>query len=191
MSHLITADTQAEVYSVPETARHAREIRACLRATRRSYSLGNPSGCGGGGPCGGTRKAILAGPIVAYEQYDESANEAEWLVLVRDLRNGKILRKLPTGTPLRPEPTYVGVGPVMSMVVKRDGAVAWITEDLERSRGRFDTSERRVYHEVEVADRTGTRVLAAGFRIKGSSLTLKGSTLHWRNGGKVATARLH
>jgi hypothetical protein len=134
---------------------------------------------------------VLAGPVVAYEQHNESRDRAEWFVLVRDLRTGKIVRKLPTGTPLKPEPTYIGVGQVMSVVVKPDGAVAWITEDDERSVGLPGTHGFRVYHEVEAADRNGTRVLAAGFRIKGSSLRLTRSTLHWRNGGKEETATLH
>jgi hypothetical protein len=50
------------------------------------------------------------------------------VVVVRNLRTGKVIRRVPTGTLVPPQPSVVGVGPAVSIVAKPDGAVAWIAE---------------------------------------------------------------
>jgi hypothetical protein len=43
-----------------------------------------------------------------------------------NLSNGHVVREVPTGTPKALLPDSIGVGDVTSLVVKPDGAVAWI-----------------------------------------------------------------
>jgi hypothetical protein len=122
-------------------------------------------------------------------------------VVVRDLRTGRVLHRVPTGAPLEPKPGYVGVGNVVSIVVKSDGAVAWIADDYERS----GTAHGTEYIDVYAVDKSGTRLLAAGTEIDPSSLALSvggsnigqgsrtapGSTLYWTQGGQPMSASLN
>jgi hypothetical protein len=106
----------------------------------------------------------------------------EWKVVVENLRTGRVLHKVPTGTS---SPGAVGIGPVVSLVVKSDGAVAWIVEN--------EIPARHVpaEYEVHAVDKTGNRLLASGSDIDPHSLALAGSTLYWTQGGKPMSAPLN
>jgi hypothetical protein len=67
-----------------------------------------------------------------------------------------------------------GIGPITSLVVKPDAAVAWIVNTDEENGG----------YQVHAADKTGPRVLATGADIAPGSLALAGSTLYWTQGGR-------
>jgi hypothetical protein len=105
--------------------------------------------------------------------------------------------------PLKSKPKYLGVGNVVSIVVKSDGSVAWIADDYERSHP--SGSPEVSYFDVYAVDKSGTRLLAAGTDIDPSSLALSvggsnigqgsltglGSTLYWTQGGNPASAVLN
>jgi len=173
-------------------------VRGCVDGHKRSYAIGDPVECSGGGSasgCWGIGRETLAGTMVAYEETSVSSEGNEggsssYLVVVRDLRTGRVLHRLPTGTPLHASPGYVGVGAVAAIVVKSNGSVAWIADDYERSSGADTPSETR-YFDVEAVDPSGSRLLAAGPNIDLSSLALAGSTLYWTQGGKPASTALH
>ncbi len=93
--------------------------------------------------------------------------------MVRDLRNGRLLHNVPT------------VGTVEAMVLKSDGATAWILE----SRGQSPAHPVTEY-EVQAVDKNGSRMLAAGSDIDPSSLAVAGRTLYWTQGGKPFSASL-
>lgn len=101
--------------------------------------------------------------------------------MVRDLRNGRVLHDVPTGTPSQPRPEDIGVGPAVAIVVKSDGAVAWIVES-----GFMPTE-----YQVHAVDKTGSRLLASGTNIVPSSLKLTGSKLQWTQGGTRALTVLN
>jgi hypothetical protein len=111
-------------------------------------------------------------------------------VVVRDLSTGRVLHKVPTGSPVKSNPYQAGVGPVVALVVKANGSVAWIAEDVERSMN-VGSSEVVPYFDVWEADKTGSRLLASGFDVDPSSLALAGSTLYWTQGGKPFSASLN
>ncbi len=98
---------------------------------------------------------------------------------MRNLRTGRLIRKLPTGTPMTPRPSWIGIGPTTAIVVKSDGAVAWIVETD------FPTE-----YQVHTVDKSGNRVLASGTDIDPSSLALAGNTLYWTQGGQPFSAPL-
>ncbi len=143
------------------------------------------------------RTLRLAGTDAAYEQ--------EEIVTVRDLRTGRILHKVPNGTPLKPYPEHPGVGNVVALVLKSDGSVAWIAEDDQRSLNGGDRGHEILYFDVEAADTSGTRLLAAGTDIDPSSLalasdasgfsqrteTIEGNTVYWTQAGKPFSAPLN
>jgi hypothetical protein len=207
----ITANAQAQVYEATEPGALSEYLGAwgCAYGHNRPYFLGSlPYGSSSGGSAGGVEHETLAGPIVAYEESSASGELGDEptsrnVVIVRDLRTGRVLHRVPTGVPLKPEQRYVGVGNVVSMVVKSDGAVGWIADDYERSHP--SGSPEVSYFDVYAVDKSGARLLAAGTDVDPSSLALSvtgtnigqgsrtalGSTLYWTQGGKSFSTTLN
>ena len=156
---LVVADSRAHVYSVPRP--HAipggrplpGTIRGCALGHRRVVVLGLAP-FGTAREVGGVYSATLAGTIVAYEQFREVFGPEQPLsdlVVVRDLRTGRLLHRVPTGTSAPTGPA------AKAIVVKSDGAVAWIV----------DTAGG---YQVRAVDRTGSHVVAIGSDIAPGSL---------------------
>jgi len=186
---VLLADTQAEVYTALHGHGADREVVAygCVHGHKHAYALGayNPECLSGAfGGCASVEQLVLAGPIVAYGEAFGDEHESSYRVFVRDLRTGRILHNVPTGTPNTPSRSMVGVGPATVIVVKNDGAVAWIAQSRPRT-------EPPAEYEVHALDSTGSRVLAAGPGVDPSSLALAGNTLYWTEGGKPASTVLH
>lgn len=136
---VIAADSQAQIY---QTRRgESLTYHGCVFGKSRSFVLGGPIVCGGGGTatCGGAARFVLAGTIAAYEEtsveekYGQPPQD-EWMVVVRDLRTGRTLHRLPTGSALQSQPGYVGVGHIVALVLKGDGAAAWVEPGWDRRR---------------------------------------------------------
>jgi hypothetical protein len=179
-TRIIVSNSQAEVYEGPDPHREGLPaIYGCARSGHRSYVLGEPlyfSSAGGGG----IQHEMLAATMVAYEEIagnplPEGGSEKRWMVLVRDLRTGRWVHRAFTGVGRQPK--YEGVGPVMALVVKTDGSVAWIAE-VEGLPERAPAE-----YEVHALDRSGSRLLASGTDVEPHSLALKGSTLSWKQNG--------
>ncbi len=184
---VLVADAQAQLYVHPASIVEPftpAEVYGCAYATKRSYDLGPaPGECGGGGGgCAGVEHEVLAGPVVAYEEFGASNEHgtAEWVVVVRNLRTGRVLHREATGMPSAPSSENVGVGATVAIVVKSDGAVAWTNED-----------ESRTSYQVHAVDESGSRLLASGGDIDPHSLALAGSTLYWTQGGQPYSAPLN
>jgi hypothetical protein len=166
----------------------AGEIEGCAYGYRRAYVLGevlNGSSSGALGVFGET----LTGTVTAYEEWEEAGAGQNAIhrdvVAVRDLRTGKVLHRVPTGTPAKPQPPDVGIGRTTSIVVNGDGAVAWIVATGEEVAGKDVGS-----YQLRVLDKSGGRVLAVGPEVDPHSLALAGSTLYWTQGGKPESASL-
>jgi len=199
-ARVLRSDRQAVVYKIRESGIETLEsehyrvyfpgIRGCVRGHTRSYKLGEPfafNGSSQGGSGHGIGNIALGGAMVAFEESlrnvsgdgeRESVGNNEWRVVVRDLRTGKVVHRVPTGTYSPPSAKIIGVGPTTAVVVKSDGAVAWIAENGVGN------------YEVHALDKTGSRLLASGENIKPYVLGLKGSTLYWEQEGKRHSAVL-
>ena len=187
-SKLIAADTQAVVYlgrvTEPSNRTTYPAYLGCLRGARRAYEVGGP-GVGSSSVADGTRNLMVAGPIVVWEHWSStgmgSPERNEWVVLVLNLRTGRILHKLPTGTATVRE--WTGVGPTTGIVVSPTGGlVAWIVRVVDE--------QGQHGYEVHATDITGTRILAMGTNIDPHSLALAGHTIYWTQGGKPSAAAL-
>jgi hypothetical protein len=188
-AHLIVADSQAQVYVRPESTGLSgpfenEEIYGCAYGRRRAYGLGLPYVATSTG-ANGVRMETLAGPIAAYEAASASGAQGQaktisWRVVVRDLRSGRVLHDVPTGTP-KANPFAVGVGRTLAIVVKSDGAVAWIAQ----------APPYEGTYQVHALDKSGSRLLASGAEVDPSSLAIGGSTLYWTQGGKPMSAPLN
>jgi len=117
----------------------------------------------------GNLRYTLVGTIVAYESV-----LAEWLVVVRDLRSGKLVHSVPAVTTHPSSP-----GSVSQIVVKRDGAAAWLAVVEGTAAPRY---------QLRAVDRAGSRLLASGASIE--SLALVGGTVYWVQDGRSRSARL-
>lgn len=189
-SQMLTADGQAQVYETLETLDQEAGVFGCVFGRKRTYYLGEslPSA---GTPEGskGIKLEVLSGSVVAYQYGLFTPGFKEALIVVRNLRTGKILHRVPTG-PSKP-PSSMEVGPAEAIVLKSDGAVAWIVEsNYEPSTAKNHYTSSKEYT-VFALDRAGTRQLAAGRNIDPSSLTLAGSTLYWTQGGVPSSTRLN
>jgi hypothetical protein len=223
-THTLLADPQAQVYSEKEEPElsNAVTLRGCVHG-HRSFSLSLSFGlCYSGeerlGPieCIKDLHLTLSGTFIAYEYAVVSGGKnpeiepslAERYVVVRDLRTGRMLHKVPTGAPLKPGPGYAGVGNLVALVLKSDGSVAWVAEDYERTAAGPPVGQegtRLSYFDVYACDKSGTRLLAAGTNVDPSSLALStgatgisgypssiaGSTVSWTQGGVSASAVLN
>jgi hypothetical protein len=171
-SRVVMADTQAEVYTAPEDPEYPEflGVYGCSYKYRRPYRLG-PVPSKGGGPGNGTGVELkaLAGPVVAVA-------ESGGGIQVRDLLDGRVLH---TVSP----PPREKLGSVFAMVVKSDGAVAWIVEKVE-------AGEQGDY-QVHALWSSGSRLLASVGYDERSSLALAGSTLYWTQEGKPESASLN
>jgi hypothetical protein len=178
---VIAADSQAEVYGIRKSEEEV-VYWGCVYGHTRSFEVGVTDECiSNGGACGGTSRLTLGGTLVAREWSSSfPAIGTEWLVEVEDLRTGRVLYSVPTGVAYPPRPKAVGDGPTTSIVLKSDGAVAWIV----------DTVRANDMYQVHAVDRSGSRLLASGSDINPHSLALAGSTLYWTQGGKPYSAML-
>jgi hypothetical protein len=181
-SRMLVADTQAQVYEKLETEAQERGIFGCAFGSRHTSFLGEPlPNVGTSSGIEGIQLETLSGSMVAYRYSLAGPNNSYEDIIVRNLSNGR-MHKLVTGTAIHPEPSFEGIGPARAIVVKADGAVAWIVET--------NSTPSREYA-VEAVDSAGTRLLAEGAAIDPSSLALTGSTLYWTQGGKPMSSLLN
>jgi hypothetical protein len=171
-AHVVAADTQAQVF-IALNSFLTHSYYGCVYGSRHIYELGIVNDCesAGAGGCGGISMAGLGGTFVAYEEHLPGLG-AGWLEIVRNLRTGRVLRKLPHGAP-------------KSVVVKSDGAIAWIVGT------RVATANGPAEDEVYASDSSGTRLLASGPGIEPASLALAGSTVYWTREGHPVSAPLN
>jgi hypothetical protein len=196
----IAANQVAQVYSLweipPPRVVKALEgpehrIYGCAYGHRGAIWLGSEPSNGGGGKymnlnVGGDRNVVLAGSIVAYEDYSltEGLEGFRFGVTVEDLRTGRTLHHEPTGKRkvCGECDLEFGFGHTTAIVVNEGGGVAWIVEVPVDEGGGY---------QVHAVDSSGSRMPDSGPEIDPSSLALGGSTLYWMHGAQAHTATLH
>jgi hypothetical protein len=146
---------------------------ACDRRTRHRTKLGVTTNCIAMSRVDGT---ALAGDVVAYGVERCGVDAGFATVTVRRVSDGKRLHTFAALSGSGPE-SFQSIG---SVVVKRNGAVAWIAtlhSIIPSGGGRTEVH-------------ANGKLLEAGRGIKPRSLRLHGSTLTWRDGSKTRTATL-
>jgi hypothetical protein len=173
---------------VHETQQAASEFAKQVVTQRLSKKFGprTENGDASGESGSGIGSIALGGSMVAFEESitgserEGNNTNGKWIVVVRNLRTGKVVHRVPTGTLVPPNPMDVGAGPTTALVVKGDSAVAWITE----------VSITEGSYQVHALDKTGSRLVASGADIKPYALQLKGSRLYWKQGDQVQSTIL-
>lgn len=202
---VVAANTQATLYEAAPAGDLPEYLHVfgCARGGARRYDLGGvpdcglfESGCFGveecsiSTVCGGVRHEVLAGDMAAFELFHTGPEAGHWYVVVRNLRSGRTLVHVPTGTPLVVERYVTGVGTVVGIVLKRDGSVAWLAEDFLRSLPQGALGPEIPYYDIYAAEGASVRLLASGTDIAPSSLALADGTVYWTQAGKPASAQL-
>jgi hypothetical protein len=205
---VLLANTRAQIYLRPQTMpvpgpSDPEELVACANRGRHSYALGPPMAALGVPQVNeGITSEALAGPILAYSKASaaRAAGYAFGFILVRNLRTGRVLHRTSTGSSNPPGET--GADPATAIVVKRDGAIAWITQVIEdvplpqapcigpNPCAAPLLFEPVTHSTIHALDRSGNRLIASATNIEPLSLTLKGDSLHWTRGGTPMSASL-
>ncbi|HEY2651682.1 MAG TPA: hypothetical protein VGI50_07165 [Solirubrobacteraceae bacterium] len=169
----------AQTLAVSRRARvylSAGQVYGCAIATGHSYHLG-----------AGQRSLrqshvgviAVAGRYAGYGLSNFGVDTVSAQVIVRNLANGDVLHEAPAASRVLVE----SFQSIDSIVLKPDGAVAWISQvGSVVSHGR--------YLEVHRLDSRGEALLDSGAGIVSRSLRLHGSTLTWRNGSTARSASL-
>jgi hypothetical protein len=142
-----------------------------------SYRLGSAQNCIRSARAG---PVVLNGTITAYGLESCGVDTGSSELVVQRLTDGRHLRTV-AATVNRVAPESYSA--VTSLVLKRDGAVAWIAEARSIIRNGVDI-------EVHRADKRGEAELDSGTSIDPTSLRLRGSDLSWHAGASTRSATL-
>jgi hypothetical protein len=148
----------------------------CVAGGTRSYRLGT---IGYSTSAAHIEAVRVAGRIAAYGLQTSGVDTGYTTVNVRRLTTGALLAQ-------RPATTRVGVEGFQStdsLVVKADGAVAWIATAHAIGPPHF-------IRQLQKLDARGFRLLDFGPNVAAASLRLHGSRLSWKHGTAVRTAVL-
>ncbi len=152
-------------------------VYGCSIHGHASYVLGSAGNCNAAPRVG---PAIVVGELSAYGSERCGVDTGTTLVIVRRLADGKQLRSFAATSTGLPE----AFQSLRSLVLKPDGAVAWI--GLVSS-----VVGNRHAIEVHEADRNRPAVmLDSGAAIVPGSLRLRGSRLTWKHGAATRAATL-
>jgi hypothetical protein len=169
-AHTLAGDSVARVYS------SAGKAYGCVAGGARSYRLGRTGNCIGGEQIQTVR---VAGRIAAYGLDTCGVDTGNATVNVRRLTTGVSLKQLPATTKIGVE----GFQSIDSLVVKPDGAVAWIATATSIGKPTF-------IRQLQRSDTRGFSVLDSGRAVAAASLTLHGSKLSWKHATAARTATL-
>jgi hypothetical protein len=154
-------------------------VYGCSFTNTRSYRLGSGTLSRPGQPRVG--RVAVAGEIAAFGTTEFGVDTGSAQVTVIRLSDGKQLRsERATTRPLGPE----SFQSVDAVVVKADGAVAWI------GAGHSIINQHHADVEVHAIDRKPERMLDSGTVVDPTSLRLHGSRLTWKHGGHTRSATL-
>jgi hypothetical protein len=170
-AHTLAASSVGRVYALGGIA------YGCSSTGTMSYKLGQRRTCLGTPLVG---PVTVTGELAAYGLESCGVDTGLTQVVVRRLTDGKQLQSLPATTGFLLPESYQSVD---SLVLKGDGAVAWI--GIAHS---IVASRREI--EVQKADKRGQSRLDSGSSIKIGSLRLHHSTLTWKHGSTTRSATL-
>jgi hypothetical protein len=168
----LAGDRVARIYAEGEG------VYGCARAGAQSFRLGTSGPSVSQGRVG---PVALAGADAAYGLTHSGVDTLTAQVVVRRLDTGRVLRRLAGTTGTQPPEAFQSV---KSVVVKADGAVAWIAAGGSIIRPHSNTEE------VDRSDRRGEATLERSTKLDLKSLRVEGSRLSWREGNAVRSATL-
>jgi hypothetical protein len=171
----------AKTLAASHTARVYQQhgvVYGCSSHGVMTYTLGRSENCN---VSVRVAPVTVTGNLAAYGAEQCGIDFGTTSVIVRRLTDGKQLADSPATSP----PGVESFQHVDSLVLKRDGAVAWIGD------GSSIVGHGRRVVEVRKLDKQGLSVLDSGAGVHTGSLRLHRSTLRWHDGTQTRTATLH
>lgn len=168
----LAADSRARIYAIGDS------VYGCANGGRRAYLLGHRSRSLSRQSRIGAM--ALAGVVAAYGLTQSGVDTASTTVVVRRLDTGRTLHDVNAITGLLGPEFFEEVD---ALVVKADGAVAWI------GRG-SSILQKEATAQVNRIDRRGEATLERVTTGLIGALRLRGSRLSWRHGNAVRTSTL-
>ena len=167
----LAVDAEARVYSL------GKKVYGCANGATRRYLLGSTGFCVNAHAVGAVVR--LAAGYAGYSVSTCGVDNGTTIVYVRRLTDGTITQQ-------HIATTVVGVEShqtVNSLVVRSDGAVAWIaTAD--------SIGAPKLVRQVERMDSHGFALLDSGGGVAPNSLDLHGTLISWTDHGTVHEAKL-
>jgi hypothetical protein len=169
-AHVLASSASAAVYSSGSV------VYGCSDLTRLQTKLGHVSSCIQAHRIYPVR---VVGDLSAYGDEVCGVDTGTTSVVVLRLSDGKQLSSDPATTGLVFPESYESIG---SLVLRSDGAVAWIsvTQSVVGGAAKIEVQK----------DDHGQRLLDSGAAIKPGSLVLHGSMLSWKHGRATRNATL-
>ncbi len=146
-------------------------VYACSVAGQKRVLLGRGTLCVGSAR---VQRVALAGAVVAYALERCGVDTGSATVTVLEVSSGLKLSSRPALSGPVPPESYPSIG---SLLVRRDGAVAWIA-----------SGRSIIGHGESVEVHRGGALLDSGPGIVQSSLRARGGTLSWRHGTSTRRA---
>jgi hypothetical protein len=171
--HVLADDGLVAVYST------GGKVYGCSSRTGHRTLLGNTGSCVRAKQVG---VVAVAGVLGAYASESCGVDTGRTLVVVRRLTDGHQLSSEPSTTGALGAESYQSVG---SLVVKRDGSVAWIG-----SWQSLASIGNKPAVQVHRFQRGHLSLLDSGSAIAVRSLALRGSRLSWKHGRATRTSTL-
>lgn len=170
---------------------HRFSVYGCSKTTGKQRWLGSAT-TRGSFRCGFTlvEPIAVAGELAAYGVAHAGVDTSDGQLVVRRLTDGQRLRSVPaTDFPSGEQARSL----VASLVLRSDGAVAWIGQasqfaPIRPSRADGFGKVRAI--EIRAYDKHGPRLLDSGLTIRTDSLRLHGSKLTWKDGAATRSATL-
>jgi hypothetical protein len=169
-AHTLAGDAVARVYTSGGSA------FGCVAGGTRSYRLGRTGFSIGAARVEDVR---VAGRLAAYGLETSGVDTGYTNVNERRLTNGALLAQRPATTTVGVE----GFQSIDSLVLKADGALAWIATARAIGMPTFVRQLQRL-------DERGFLVLDSGANVAAGSLALHGSKLSWRHGTATRSTTL-
>ncbi len=167
----LAVDQDVRVYSI------GKKVYGCANAGRRAYLLGTTGFCVGARAIGPQVK--VAGTYVGYSIATCGVDSGSTIVYARRLSDGAIVAQHAATTVVGVESHQI----VNSLVLRSDGAVAWIATANSIGAPKF-------VRQVERLDSRGFALLDSGRGIGPASLNLHGTLVGWTDHGTIRSARL-
>jgi hypothetical protein len=170
-AHTLAVDADARVYTL------RTKVYGCANGGTRRYLLGSTGFCVNAHAVGAVVR--LAAAYVGYSVATCGVDNGSTIVYARNLTDGVIAGQHAATTTVGVESHQT----VDSLVVRADGAVAWIaTAD--------SIGAPKLVRQVERVDSHGFGLLDTGIGIATNSLTLHGTLVSWTDHGTVHDAKL-
>jgi hypothetical protein len=186
--HQVAADAHAQLFKslIKPTYLEYVGVFGCLYGRHWTYELGEVASYSAHGG-GGVERATLHGELAVYEDvvidsgYGSSTDRH--VIVVRDLRNGRVLHRVSTASPSIEGPAAIAI-----VVKASNGATAWTEAPRYEKLGATWVPS---FYDVHVVDGLGSRVVAHDREIDPKSLRIRGEKLYWTRAGDPASTPLN